>query len=132
DAEAGVAPNLLVHDARWLLGGEYQVNSQAASHANRGDQLLHEVGHFGALRKLRELVNDDYEMRQRLGDLSLPVTLLVPVDMVLANLGKEGLAALQLTFESGEDAHYQPAFQVGYRTYKVGEILKGVGHAAAL
>ena len=112
------------------------MHAQAAANARCADQLLHEVGLLAF--QLGELVGDDQQVGQRLADPLLPVQPLVLDDIHaghvqgLFRLMEDGLAANQLALDGLQGAPHGIAVQVGDDAGGVGQLLKGLGHAAAL
>ena len=137
DAEAGVALDLSVNDARGLLRGQDQVHAQASADAGRADQLVHEVRLL--LLEFGKLVRHDDDMLHRLGHRALAEELLIAVDVqvalleAVAHLLEDALAAFELRgkgVHGAVDAH--AAAQVVDDAHHMGQGLQGIGHAAAL
>ena len=74
-----VAPYLVIHDAGWLLRGENEVYAKTAPDSGRADKLVHKFRLL--LFQFGELVGDNKQVRERLGNQSLMIQLLIAVNV---------------------------------------------------
>ena len=117
DAEAAVGPDLVVDHARRLLGGQDEVHAEAAADARRAHELAHELRLLAL--QLGELVRDDQQVRQRLGDRAVAIQALVLVDVDVARAGgraglvEERLPPLQLALDRDQRAVDRGPVEVG-------------------
>ena len=106
------------------------MHAQAPAHLRHRDQLLHELRLFPL--QLRELVDDNEEVRDRQARLVVLVEAGVLVDVVDAVLVEDPLPALVLALDGDHRPAHLVAGEVRDLPHHVRQIRKEVGHAAAL
>ena len=129
-AEAGVAPNLIVHYAGRLLGSQDQVHAQAPPYAGRADQGPHELRLL--LFQLRKLVRDNQQMGHRLRGHAAAVQLDIGIDVLHLVIVKYLLPVLDLRIDGKQGPVGGVPAQVRDHAGQVRQADKALGHASAL
>jgi hypothetical protein len=125
DPEVEVGPHVGADHAPGALGGEHDVDPEAAPPHADAHHARHELGQL--LDQRGELVHHDHEARQPLAGAG-PVVL----DVLGAGVGEEVLAAAQLGRERVERAVDQVPVEVGDQPDAVRQVGAGGERAAAL
>lgn len=129
DAETRVAPYFIVNDARRFLGRQDQMHAQRTADGRDADQLVHEFRLI--LFELRELVDNDHQMRERPAALAFQ-KLVIFVDVLqVSGIVQYFLPSDQLRFERNLRPFHEPAAQIGDRSDDMGQVDERVGHAPA-
>ena len=142
DFEVGVAHNLGVHNAGRLLGGQNQVNAQAAAHLGHVDQLGQKFWLLGL--ELGKLIHNDNQMGQRFAEPPGFIVFVVRVNVDFVHTQRAGglveadLAGVDFCLQGDQRTVEDAARQVGNGGGQMGQarrILfghKGPRHVAAL
>ena len=97
DGEVGVGADLVVHDARRVLGGQHQIDAQRTADGGRADQRLHELRLLTA--QFAEFVRNDDQTGQTLWILSCMIAAVVVTVFHDAVFGKKLLPTKQLAVQ---------------------------------
>ena len=136
DPVAGIAADLLIHHTVRFLRCQDQVHAQAASDTGDPDQLLHKVALL--MTQLCKLITDNDQVRHRLCHASLPVKLLILIDIHCIELQLPGrlledlLSVLQFAFNGKKAAAQFVAIQVCDGACQMRQAAEYIRHAAAL
>ena len=129
DGEVGVGADLVVHDARRVLGGQHQIDAQRTADGGRTDQRLHELRLLTA--QFAELVGHDQQPGHRFPELARVEPLAVIAELGNTTLRKNFLAAEQLAVQRDHGALDVVADVRDFADH-VGQPFQRVGQTAAL
>ena len=130
ELELGVGPDIVVNCTAGLLCRKDQVHAKTSADLRDADQLLHEFRLFSL--ELRELIDDDKQMRNRLIRLMVLVKLCIQINIIDAVIREDPLPSQVLTLDTDHSPAHLVSGQVTDQSCKVRNARKQVRHTAAL
>ena len=129
EPESGVRPDLRIHNAAGLLGGQDQMNSKASADARSADQFFHK---FRLIHlQLCKLIHNKNQMRKRNPRLTLFIKPDIGVNMIDPVFCKQLLSLSQLRLDGKQRTVDLSAVNIGDRSHQMRKIFELIHHAAA-